>query len=118
MAALAGETWIAGEGAAGEPRFRAWPTLADPIIGHVVGGWPARLGLVAAGVLSRSLPRCHRGPVAPRLSGAQHPSREHATAEEPLVLDGGVPAGEFTGVYVADAVFVNGSNDTSSDVEQ
>jgi DNA-binding transcriptional LysR family regulator len=47
---LAGETWIAGEGAGGEPQFGAWPTLADPVIGHVVGGWPARLGLVAAGL--------------------------------------------------------------------
>jgi DNA-binding transcriptional LysR family regulator len=47
---LVGETWIAGEGAGGEPQFRAWPTLADPVIGHVVRGWPARLGLVAAGL--------------------------------------------------------------------
>lgn len=47
---LAGETWIAGAGTAGDPQFRAWPTLTDPIIGHVVRGWPARLGLVAAGL--------------------------------------------------------------------
>lgn len=50
VTALAGETWIAGQGAGGDPQFRAWPTLADPHIGHVVRGWPARLGLVAAGL--------------------------------------------------------------------
>ncbi|SFJ96571.1 LysR family transcriptional regulator [Amycolatopsis sacchari] len=50
VAELAGETWIAGEGANGDPQFRAWPTLSDPVIGHVVRGWPARLGLVAAGL--------------------------------------------------------------------
>jgi DNA-binding transcriptional LysR family regulator len=50
VAELAGETWIAGEGASGEPQFRAWPTITDPIIGHTVRGWPARLGLVAAGL--------------------------------------------------------------------
>src|SRR5438067_2914031 len=47
---LAGETWIAGEGTGGDPQFRAWPTLAGPVIGHVVRGWPARLGPVAAGL--------------------------------------------------------------------
>lgn len=50
VAELAGETWIAGEGVGGDPQFRAWPTLADPVIGHAVRGWPARLGLVAAGL--------------------------------------------------------------------
>ena len=50
VAELTGETWIAGEGTGGEPQFRAWPTLADPVVGHVVRGWPARLGLVAAGL--------------------------------------------------------------------
>ena len=64
VAELAGETWIAGDGAGGEPQFRAWPTLTDPVIGHAVRGWPARLGLVAAGlgvclmpeVAARSIP--------------------------------------------------------------
>ncbi|KAA2265381.1 LysR family transcriptional regulator [Solihabitans fulvus] len=64
VAELTGETWIAGEGAGGEPQFGAWPTLTDPVIGHVVRGWPARLGLVAAGlglclvpeVAARSIP--------------------------------------------------------------
>lgn len=50
VAELAGEIWIAGEGLGGEPQFGAWPTLADPVIGHAVRGWPARLGLVAAGL--------------------------------------------------------------------
>jgi DNA-binding transcriptional LysR family regulator len=47
---LAGETWIAGDDSGGDPQFRAWPTLPDPAIGHAVRGWPARLGLVAAGL--------------------------------------------------------------------
>lgn len=47
---LAGETWIAGDDSGGEPQFRAWPTAADPVIGYTVRGWPARFGLVAAGL--------------------------------------------------------------------
>lgn len=47
---LAGETWIAGEESGGDPQFRAWPTLVDPVIAYAVRGWPARLGLVAAGL--------------------------------------------------------------------
>ena len=47
---LAGETWIAGEDSGSDPQFRAWPTLADPVITYAVRGWPARLGLVAAGL--------------------------------------------------------------------
>lgn len=47
---LAGEVWIAGEGADGDPQFGAWPTLVEPRIGYVVREWPTRLGLVAAGL--------------------------------------------------------------------
>ncbi|WP_264015119.1 LysR family transcriptional regulator [[Mycobacterium] manitobense] len=47
---LADEAWIAGTGSAGDPQFTAWPTLSDPVIRHRVAGWPARLGLVAAGL--------------------------------------------------------------------
>ncbi|GAS96692.1 LysR family transcriptional regulator [Mycolicibacterium canariasense] len=62
---LIGETWIVGAGSAGDPQFGAWPTLTDPVIGHRVAGWPARLGLVAAGLgiclipglAARSVPR-------------------------------------------------------------
>ena len=49
-AELAGETWIVGDDSGGDPQFRAWPTLADPVIGHTVRGWPARFGMVAAGL--------------------------------------------------------------------
>ena len=49
-AELAGETWIVGADSDGDPQFRAWPTLADPVIGHTVRGWLARLGMVAAGL--------------------------------------------------------------------
>ncbi|MGV9964796.1 LysR family transcriptional regulator [Streptomyces olivaceus] len=47
---LAQEHWIAGDGAAGEPQFGAWPTLSDPHIAHTARGWSTRLGLVAAGL--------------------------------------------------------------------
>lgn len=47
---LAGEAWIAGAGSAGDPQFGAWPTLTDPVVRYAVTGWPARLGLVAAGL--------------------------------------------------------------------
>ncbi|MEU0238299.1 LysR family transcriptional regulator [Nocardiopsis sp. NPDC006198] len=47
---LGQEHWIAGTGAAGEPQFGAWPTLADPHIAHTARGWSTRLGLVAAGL--------------------------------------------------------------------
>jgi DNA-binding transcriptional LysR family regulator len=47
---LTDEAWVVGAGAAGDPQFTAWPTLADPVIVHRAHGWPARLGLVAAGL--------------------------------------------------------------------
>jgi len=48
--ALEGEPWVVGEGAAGDPQFGAWPTMTDPIVAFRAKGWPARLGLVAAGL--------------------------------------------------------------------
>lgn len=50
VAELAGERWVVGDGAAGDPQFEAWPTLRDPVIAHRVKGWPSRLGMVAAGL--------------------------------------------------------------------
>ena len=47
---LTGEQWIVGVGAPGDPQFGAWPTLTDPAIRYRMRGWPARLGLVAAGL--------------------------------------------------------------------
>lgn len=47
---LSAEPWIAGTGSAGDPQFAAWPTLTDPVIRYRVQSWPARLGLVAAGL--------------------------------------------------------------------
>lgn len=48
--ALEGEPWVVGEGPAGDPQFGAWPTLSDPLVAFRAKGWPARLGLVAAGL--------------------------------------------------------------------
>ena len=50
VAELAGETWIAGDDAGGDPQFGAWPTLANPVISYTSRSWPARFGLVAAGL--------------------------------------------------------------------
>ncbi|GAB2627569.1 LysR family transcriptional regulator [Paractinoplanes abujensis] len=47
---LAQEAWIVGVGREGEPQFGPWPTLAGARIGGQAHGWPARLGLVAAGI--------------------------------------------------------------------
>lgn len=48
--ALEGESWVVGEGHAGDPQFGAWPTLTDPVVALRTKGWQARLGLVAAGL--------------------------------------------------------------------
>ncbi|STZ56570.1 LysR family transcriptional regulator [Mycolicibacterium tokaiense] len=47
---LLDESWIAGTGSTAEPQFGAWPTLPDPVIRYRLRGWPARLGMVAAGL--------------------------------------------------------------------
>jgi DNA-binding transcriptional LysR family regulator len=50
VAELAGETWIAGDDSGGDPQFGAWPTLGNPVITYTSRSWPARFGLVAAGL--------------------------------------------------------------------
>jgi DNA-binding transcriptional LysR family regulator len=45
------ERWIVGEAGDDGPQFGVWPTLAgESVVAHVVRDWPARLGLVAAGL--------------------------------------------------------------------
>lgn len=56
VADLAQEDWIAGDGPAGEPQFGAWPTLPAPRIAYTARSWPARLGLVAAGLGITAVP--------------------------------------------------------------
>jgi len=50
VAELAGEPWIVGDDSGGDPQFGAWPTLANPVISYTSRSWPARFGLVAAGL--------------------------------------------------------------------
>jgi DNA-binding transcriptional LysR family regulator len=50
VAELAGETWIAGDDSGSDPQFGAWPTLASPVVTYTSRSWPARFGLVAAGL--------------------------------------------------------------------
>lgn len=48
---LEGESWIVGAGGAGDPLFTTWPGLREaPRVAFAVRDWPARLGLVAAGL--------------------------------------------------------------------
>lgn len=47
---LRDEPWVVGRPSAGEPIFAAWPSLPEPRIAHRAREWPARLGLVAAGL--------------------------------------------------------------------
>jgi DNA-binding transcriptional LysR family regulator len=47
---LADQGWIVGVGREGEPQFGPWPTLAEPKVAGEAHGWPARLGMVAAGI--------------------------------------------------------------------
>lgn len=56
VAELAGEAWIAGRGAAGDPQFGAWPTLDGPLVRHAARSWPTRLGMVAAGLGITTIP--------------------------------------------------------------
>jgi DNA-binding transcriptional LysR family regulator len=45
------ERWIVGEADRSGPQFGAWPTLAgEPNIVYTLRDWPARFGLVAAGL--------------------------------------------------------------------
>jgi DNA-binding transcriptional LysR family regulator len=51
VADLEDERWIVGDANRGGPQFGAWPTLTgEPNIVYTLRDWPARLGLVAAGL--------------------------------------------------------------------
>ncbi|ATE55505.1 LysR family transcriptional regulator [Actinosynnema pretiosum] len=65
VAQLADQVWIVGVGKEGEPQFGAWPTLADPVVGHGARSWPTRFGLVKAGLGITVLPGLAAG-TAPR----------------------------------------------------
>lgn len=53
---LADATWIVGAGGEQDPQFGPWPTLDHPRVGLRASSWPARLGLVAAGLGISVLP--------------------------------------------------------------
>ncbi|MEU4693463.1 LysR family transcriptional regulator [Actinoplanes sp. NPDC023714] len=57
VADLAGEDWVAGRGARGEPQFGAWPTVPEPRVVAELGDWSARFGFVAAGLGVTTVPR-------------------------------------------------------------
>ncbi|SDO66533.1 LysR family transcriptional regulator [Lentzea jiangxiensis] len=56
VAELAGEGWVVGRGARGEPQFGAWPTVAQPRVVAELGDWSARFGFVAAGLGITTIP--------------------------------------------------------------
>ena len=111
VAELAGETWIAGDDSGGDPQFGAWPTLANPVIAYTIRGWPARFGLVAAGlgiclvpeVAALSVPAgvATIGVEDPRWLGRMTVAvtRHEPTAEATAVMDALLAAGtEIRGV--------------------
>lgn len=54
---LGNEPWIVGEAAGeNEPIFTVWPTLTDARVAYTSRDWPARLGMVAAGLGIAVLP--------------------------------------------------------------
>lgn len=55
-AELADQTWVAGPSTSQTPEFEAWPLLERPDVAYVVRDWPARLGLVAAGLCIALVP--------------------------------------------------------------
>lgn len=63
VADLVGEEWVVGLGSPGDPQFGAWPTLTEPTVRYRVRGWPARLGLVAAGLGICVMPELAAGSV-------------------------------------------------------
>jgi len=85
---LAREHWIAGAGAAGEPQFGAWPTLAEPHIAHTARTWSTRLGLVAAGlgitvVPDLALPALPAGVRTVAVTDSHWPGRATAVVTRP-----------------------------------
>jgi DNA-binding transcriptional LysR family regulator len=85
---LAREHWIAGDGAAGEPQFGAWPTLSDPHIGHTARSWSTRLGLVAAGlgitvIPDLALPVLPKGVQAVAVADSHWPGRASVVVTRP-----------------------------------
>jgi DNA-binding transcriptional LysR family regulator len=73
---LAGERWIVGEPEADGPQFGAWPTLDGPQrVAHAVRDWPARFGLVAAGLGVAVVPGllAHAAPPGVRIVAVDDP---------------------------------------------
>jgi DNA-binding transcriptional LysR family regulator len=68
VADLEDERWIVGEADRSGPQFGAWPTLAsDPNIVYTLRDWPARVGLVAAGLGVAVIPSLLLSALPPRV---------------------------------------------------
>lgn len=85
---LVQESWIAGDGAAGEPQFGAWPTLPDPHIAHTARSWSTRLGLVAAGlgitvIPGQAVPALPAGVRAVAVTDSHWPGRASVAVTRP-----------------------------------
>jgi DNA-binding transcriptional LysR family regulator len=64
LADLEDEAWIVGDAAAGDPQFGVWPGLPGRVA-FAVRDWPARLGLVAAGLGLAVVPAIAAGALPP-----------------------------------------------------
>lgn len=63
---LADEPWIVGDAGGGDPLLGVWPgTPGTPRIAYAVRDWPARLGLVAAGLGLAVVPGVAAGAMPP-----------------------------------------------------
>jgi DNA-binding transcriptional LysR family regulator len=82
---LEGEAWIVGDAGGGDPLLGAWPGApGTPRIAFAVRDWPARLGLVAAGLGLAVVPRVSAGAMPPEISlvavDDPHPARRRIVA--------------------------------------
>jgi DNA-binding transcriptional LysR family regulator len=104
---LAGEPWVVGEGGLGEPQFQAWPTLTDPIVAHRTRGWPARLGMVAAGLGVCLVPEL-AAPSVPDGVAVVRVDDPNWLGRRTLAVTGPAPGGEVLAVVEALAVASRG----------
>lgn len=95
VAQLHGEPWIVGRPARDdEPIFATWPSLPDPPVAYAAHGWPARLGLVAAGLGIALIP-AFAAPAVPAgvaVIDVDDPEHRRDPTAVLIVADGAPPA--------------------------
>jgi len=78
---LEDEPWIVGDAGGGDPLLGVWPgTPGKPQVAYAVRDWPARLGLVAAGLGSPSSRAWPRAPCRPGSDWSQWTTHTRSAA--------------------------------------